>query len=151
MLNKKTLKEYIQKRIEVQPNGCWNWVRALTTDGYPSAGINRKVYNMHRISYRVYVGPIRKKMTIDHLCRNTKCMNPAHLEQVTNRVNILRGNCKSAVNARKTHCMRGHEFNKENTKICKKGKGKTARACRTCLRAKDKRRWEKYRTSQARR
>lgn len=51
-----------------------------------------------------------KGRDVDHLCGVTLCVNPAHLEVVTHRTNILRGNSPQAANARKTHCPRGHPY-----------------------------------------
>lgn len=69
-------------------------------------------------------------MTIHHICRNIACVNPNHLEQKTNIDNIMAGNCVSAVNKRKTHCLNGHEFDKENTYRPEKNK----RHCKICRR-----------------
>lgn len=78
-------------------------------------------------------GSIPKGLTLDHLCRNRACVNPVHLEPVTNRVNILRGIGITAQNARKTHCKHGHPFTVENT-IYKHGGG--WRICKICNRAR---------------
>jgi len=67
-------------------------------------------------------------MTVDHLCRNTCCINPDHMEIVTLAENILRGNCPSAINSRKTHCKRGHKLSGNNLLIFS---GK--RQCRICI------------------
>lgn len=68
-------------------------------------------------------------LVTDHLCRNPRCVNPKHLEAVTQKENLLRGLAMGALNKVKTHCKRGHEFNKENTylrpnqdRVCKKCK-----------------------------
>lgn len=58
-------------------------------------------------------------MVLDHLCRNTRCVNPKHLEAVTQKENILRGIGISAQNAVKTHCWRGHPFKESNMFIYK--------------------------------
>ncbi|WP_396021799.1 HNH endonuclease signature motif containing protein [Bacillus cereus group sp. BfR-BA-01522] len=80
------------------------------------------------MSYEMLKGPIEEGMVIDHLCRNRKCVNPLHLEQVTQRINLLRGEGMSAENVKKTHCPQGHEYTEENTYISKAG----SRYCRKC-------------------
>jgi hypothetical protein len=74
------------------------------------------------------VGPIPEGLTIDHLCRVRHCVNPAHLEAVSERVNILRGNGAGARNARKTHCVKGHAFTPDNLYRDYQG----YRRCRRC-------------------
>jgi hypothetical protein len=69
-------------------------------------------------------------MEIDHLCRNTHCVNPAHLEPVTHSVNLRRSPLMDR-HSHRTHCIRGHEFTPENT--MKRNNGKW-RACRECQR-----------------
>jgi hypothetical protein len=64
---------------------------------------------------------------LDHLCGNRSCVRPDHLEPVTQRENTLRGGSFSAVNAKKTHCIRGHEFAGENL-----GARSDGRACLRC-------------------
>ncbi len=93
----------------------------------------------HRAAYELYVGPIPEGLTIDHLCRNTLCVNPAHLEAVTMRENILRGTGPSAQAARKTHCLRGHPFDDGNTLFRATGK----RVCRACQRVHREKRRDK--------
>lgn len=75
-------------------------------------------------------GSVPKGLTLDHLCRNTLCVRPSHLEPVTLRVNILRGIGIAARYASRTHCDHGHAYTTENTRITKAG----ARLCRTCRR-----------------
>lgn len=66
--------------------------------------------NVHRVAYESLRGPIPKGLTIDHLCRNTICINPDHLEAVALTENIRRGFSPTAINRRKTKCPKGHEY-----------------------------------------
>lgn len=111
------------------PNGCWVWTASQFGDsGYGRISHNNRSRGAHRVAYELYVGPIPEGLTIDHLCRNRSCVNPAHLEAVPIGVNILRGENPAARNARKTHCKWGHEFTPENTGK-KTGGGRRCRAC----------------------
>lgn len=125
--------------------GCWNWNSSLSPNGYGFFQVAYKKVPSHRYSYLMCVGPIQKGMTIDHLCRNRICVNPAHLEQVTNKENILRGVGASAINAKKTHCKYGHAFTAENTELDPRGN----RSCRTCSAQRGKQRWERIKNARA--
>lgn len=118
----------------VDDNGCWVWQKFITEEGYGRIHLRspspRNVL-AHRLYYERYVGPIPADLEIDHLCRNRACVNPAHLEPVPKRVNILRGEGVAARFARRTHCSKGHEFTSENTYI---NPTSLARYCRVCLR-----------------
>lgn len=116
---------------------CWNWTLS-TFKGYGGYSINHRTIRVHRAMYELVTGkPILSHLVVDHLCRNKKCLNPKHLEVVTNKENVLRGVGISAVNARKTHCMRGHEFTPENTRV-RKSTG--TKECRKCLYIRDRNR-----------
>lgn len=105
--------------------------------GYCTVTVAKKVNLLaHRFTYRLFVGPIAKGMVIDHICRNRACVNVDHLRMVTQQENILCGVGATATHAKKTHCIRGHEFNKENTYKIPKG-----RNCRICRRIA-KKRWD---------
>jgi HNH endonuclease len=113
---------------------CWTWTGYVNQSGYGRFYLSteKRATMAHRFAYEQIVGPIPEGLTLDHLCRNRGCVNPAHLEPVTNRENVLRGVGLPAVNAAKTACFRGHPFTPENTRIM--GGKRTAgwRQCRAC-------------------
>lgn len=102
--------ERFVNKVEIdRETGCWNWT-AHTLSGYGQLDHRAA----HRFSYEHHIGPIPDGLQIDHLCRNRRCVNPEHLEPVTQRENILRGEAPAAYLARQTHCKRGHEFTSDN-------------------------------------
>jgi hypothetical protein len=114
-------------------DGCWFWTAATTASGYGAiADDGRRMQVAHRVAYELAVGPIPAGLHLDHLCRNRNCVNPAHLEPVTCRTNLLRGETLQAANAAKTHCKRGHEFTPENTGVYVDKRGGEHRRCREC-------------------
>ena len=124
------IEERLLKLIEPEPNtGCWIWTASLDGNGYGQITVAGKSTKAHRFVYERERGPIPAGLTLDHLCRNRWCVNPAHLEPVSGRVNILRGLGMGARNARKTHCPKGHPFNGNNLFILKNGKGRWCRQC----------------------
>lgn len=110
-------------------DSCWVWTDHVTKNGYGKIRFDYKDYYAHRLSYFLYKGPILKNLQIDHLCRNRRCVNPKHLEMVTQKINLMRGNGQCAKNAKKTHCPQNHEYKPENTYVDKKG----SRHCRMCF------------------
>lgn len=112
------------------PDACWPWTGSLRSNGYGMLCSRGQQISSHRASYQTYIGPIPDGMALDHTCRNRACGNPMHLEPVTNKVNVLRGVGPTAQNAAKSHCVNGHLFDEQNTRIDRGGK----RACRTCQR-----------------
>lgn len=137
-----SLFERIQSAVVVdEATGCWNWTRHLYGYGYGHIYADGRSQMAHRVVYELFVGPIPDGLQLDHLCRNTACVNPAHLEPVTCRENILRGTGLPARRAVATHCIHGHAFDTANT-YYRKTDG--VRACRTCLR-ESMRRWRSAR------
>ena len=95
-------------------NGCWAWTgKCFDRDGYAKVHNHaiRKPEMVHRAMYEELRGPIPEGLAIDHLCRNRGCVNPDHLEPVTNRENTMRSPiAAAAINARRTVCKWGHQF-----------------------------------------
>lgn len=113
---------------------CWEWTAAKTNGGYglfsaPMPGGRRKSCLAHRWAYMALIGPLPYPLVIDHLCRNVSCVNPWHMEPVTQQVNLLRGDTFQARNAAKTECLRGHPYGEHNT-----GYQGGGRYCLTCHR-----------------
>ncbi len=106
---------------------CWHWTAGLQSAGYGRFSADGRDIGAHRFAYELLVGPIPEGLHIDHLCRVRHCVNPEHLEPVTQRENILRGECPAALNARMTECPRGHPFDEANTYLTG-----GQRTCRTC-------------------
>jgi len=120
--------ERFWRKVRRTDTGCCEWT-ASCAKGYGKVGINEELHAAHRVAYRERVGPIPEGMSIDNLCRNARCVNPHHLEPVTHRENLMRGNTVVAKNAAKTHCPRGHAFLPDNTYA-----SLPTRVCKTCRR-----------------
>jgi hypothetical protein len=135
----RSIEEKLQSYILPEPNsGCWIWSGGITGSGYGMFWFDSKSSLAHRSSYEFYKGKIPDDMELDHLCRIRCCVNPDHLEPVTSKENLMRGISFSAKNAKKTHCIRGHEFTKENTRLWVSKNGKKLRICRTCAKIRDR-------------
>jgi hypothetical protein len=108
-----TESERFWRAVEVtSEDGCWLWTRSPTSGGYGQFrdGSGRTVH-AHRVAYRLLVGPVPTGLVLDHLCRTKLCVNPAHLEPVTQRENTLRGVVVAVHHARlarQTQCRHGH-------------------------------------------
>ena len=115
---------------------CWKSRLGVNNYGYTQITINHKGKMVHRLMYQMLIGKIPKGLTLDHLCRNRWCVNPYHLEIVTIKENVLRGESFSAKKARQTKCSRGHEFDK--------GRASNGhRRCMKCLKLTNKIRYDK--------
>lgn len=112
-------------RPELGP--CWLWTGGQHSKGY---GKFDGTLLAHRVAYELFVGPIATGLQIDHLCRNHICVNPTHLEPVTQRENILRGESPVAEHARREICKRGHPLAGDNLYVVPRT---GARRCRACV------------------
>ena len=81
----------LMSHVRVDPSGCWIWSGSLNGRGYGQMYWRGRVRRAHRVSYALLKGPLVEGLDLDHLCRVTLCVNPAHLEQVTHLVNVRRG------------------------------------------------------------
>lgn len=140
----KTLYKNVHEKFFVKvkkTKNCWLWKARIGVKGYGYFGHKidgkDKCVLAHRFSFELLKEKIPKDMTLHHLCEVKRCVNPDHLVIMTNKDNILLGNCISAINARKTHCIRGHEFNEINTRYGKTKSG-ISRRCRVCQRIRKK-------------
>lgn len=109
-------------------NGCWIWRGSMYAKGYGKIG--RRGIMAHRIAYEICKGDVPKDLCLDHLCKNRACINPDHLEIVTLVENVMRGESQHAVNARKTHCVNGHEFTPSNIYVHPHRKTRDCKICR---------------------
>lgn len=109
---------------------CWLWTGATSGNGrYGCFGATPgATVRSHRFSFEEANGPLADGDEPDHLCKVTLCVRPTHLEAVTHRENVLRGNSFAAVNAVKTQCINGHPYTPETTRTMKNG-GRQCVAC----------------------
>jgi hypothetical protein len=107
---------------------CWIWTRFINHDGYGVVWWRTTLYQLKRVSYTNFVGPIPEGMEIDHLCKVRACGQPAHLQPVLHLENFARSDNVSAFVARTGMCQRGHLMEGDNIKI----QGNGHRVCRTC-------------------
>ncbi len=111
-------------RPELGP--CWLWLGYCRDGRYPWMYYEGRPLAAYRVAYILLVGPIPEGLHLDHLCRVTSCVNPAHLEPVTQQENNRRA--FEAI----THCPQDHEYTPENTGRYRNG----GRYCRICSRVK---------------
>lgn len=120
---------------------CWRWTSTTSRSGYGAFSVDGSTVAAYKWGYEFIVGEVPDGLQLDHTCHDWRvceggpgcphrsCVNPSHLEVVTPQENWRRSNNLMAVNARKTHCIRGHEFTPENTYTTARGR----RSCRRCM------------------
>ena len=122
-------REYVGVRYEQQSDGCWKWLGQVSGGGYGQARIHDIYVAAHRLSYELAIGAVGERLVLDqNLCRNRACINPEHLEPVTQATNLRRG-LVGRKNAAKTRCPYDHEYTPANTYVIP---ATGSRTCRTC-------------------
>lgn len=130
IVSRKPLEQRFNEKIVAGKNNCIIWTGAKTGKRYGAIQCDapsRKMLLAHQVSYLIHKGYIPEE--IDHVCRNTLCVNPNHLEDVSHGENMRRADVALGIRSAKTHCVRGHEYNEENTR-----KYAGRRICRECYR-----------------
>ena len=124
------------------PVGCWIWHKAIGGNGYGYGWCKqqKKVVPAHRLVYQLLVGAIPPGKELDHKCRTVACVNPAHLEIVSHRENMLRGVSPIAINAKKKLCKKGHTLNGKNLIT----DNRNQRRCRICSNEYDRKRYHEH-------
>lgn len=129
------IKERFIKKTFPKINGCVLWVGSKSGSGYGQMQFGKRKEMAHRISYQLFVGPIPKGMSIDHICQVKLCVNYLHLQPMLLRDNILLGS-----KAQNTNCPHGHPFEGRNLIW-----NKTSRMCRICKQEKDRASYQRRR------
>lgn len=137
------MRRFWDKVAKADGDKCWGWMGPVTHDGYsyyPRTNGRRKY--AHIIAWEATNGShVPTGLELDHKCRNRQCVNPLHLEPVTHRVNMLRGETVASKNASKTHCKYGHELISPNIKIVVQ-RDSTRRVCLLCRESHNRKRRE---------
>lgn len=123
-------------RVDKTSNDCWDWLGVKNQFGYGRVWLAQGGTKVaHRMAWELVKGPIRDGFNLDHLCRNRGCVNPSHLEPVTQLENVNRG-LKGVNLTRTTHCKRGHDLSVEGLYYHPSG----TNTCRGCDRERNRRR-----------
>ncbi len=140
---RKTTVDVLMRFVSPEPNsGCWLWTAGVGRGDYGRVRVGSLTQYAHRVSYELFRGPIPAGMVLDHLCRVHCCVNPAHLEAVTQWEYIRRGETAKAM-LDKTHCPAGHPYSADNTYMHR------GRHCRICRRDAVRRNDERRRNGKA--
>jgi hypothetical protein len=144
----------LMDHVELSRDGCWNWIGKLDEDGYGQIHVGPRREQVrkrsHRASYELFVGEIDSGIQLHHKCENRRCINPSHLEPLTQLEHAEKSpNTLQFINAEKTHCLRGHPLFGPNLYV-RNGR-RHCRECRTITNArryfKESRRSERDKTN----
>lgn len=115
---------------KTRETNCTVWIGATNTKGYGVISVDGKVQLAHRIAFESEYGPVPDGMVIDHLCRVRNCVNPMHLEAVTNRENIRRGRAARSLQVGST-CTNGHPLTDGDALYLRSNGVSECRQCRS--------------------
>jgi len=123
-----------------EPNsGCWLWTHSLNIHGYAQVTIKGGMAIAHRLAYKIWIGPVPEGAVLHHRCHTRSCINPDHLEPMTQRQHVKLADCPTTINANKTVCLAGHPLEGANLRIRRNGD----RICRECHRRRVRESWRK--------
>lgn len=128
--------ERVMRDIVVLENGCWEWQMALTS-GYGRVTYHGDHYSAHLFSWLAYGNPYPLE-TLDHLCRYRACVNPGHLESVSNRENVMRGEAPSVKLHYANTCKQGHSLSDAY-----QPPSRTGVECKTCMTLRNRATYER--------
>lgn len=132
--------ERVKSRVKIDENGCWLWQGFIQpTTGYGDVSYRGKRWRVHRLMFKLSGRDLRQDLDVCHSCDKPACCNPDHLWQGTAKDNMRDASVKGRIYLqRKTHCIRGHEFTPENTKLSTNEHGHIMRSCRECSRLRQR-------------
>lgn len=148
------LQRFSLKIAEPNSEQCLLWTDSPTRDGYGAFRVAGRMYQAHRLTYFWSYGTDPGELVVDHICHNRSdckggttcphrlCMNPLHLEAITEAANILRGRAPSAQHAKATHCPKGHPYDEANTLVYD-----GRRNCKVCKNLQARIRYQQQRAS----
>lgn len=123
-------------KVKINEKGCWVWTGSRFKKQYGDYAqirlggkLDGKCVKAHKVAYEHFIGKVPEGLELDHLCHNTLCINPSHLEPVTHAVNMKRRKDSGL-----PYCKHGHLYTKDTTYINPKGR----RECKECRKTKVK-------------
>ena len=128
--------ERFHGKYRVMESGCWEWTGSISTQGYGRISENNRPLYAHRVSYEMHKGPIPDGLVVDHICRVRSCVNPDHLQAITNSENLLSGTAPTVLLHWLKRCKQGHDMTDPRNVYVRPDNGR--RACHECIRQRSR-------------